>query len=187
MVLYLIEELAARAYYSLYSLADSSSGKRRRMAALLAHFAYYGTMAALLALYAFAMMVAFSAILLLNNPQLYYELAEAQYIPPIHHLFFFMFGAVAWKGKETTCLRRAGRLLLRAFSPRSIRDEINAAAEGNAVEATCLILSLMPNRVTAAKIAYDLVYGATEVGLTLFLIAPLLLALLPLLCLLGVL
>jgi hypothetical protein len=84
-------------------------------------------------------------------------------------------------------LRRAGRLLLRAFSPRSIRDEINAAAEGNAVEAACLILSLMPNRIRVARIAYDLVYGATKIGLTLFLIAPLLLALLPLLCLfLGV-
>ncbi|MCL7394024.1 MAG: hypothetical protein LZ169_04285 [Thaumarchaeota archaeon] len=70
-------------------------------------------------------------------------------------------------------LRRAGRLLLRAFSPRSIRDEINAAAERNAVEAADLILSLMPNRVTAAKIAYDLVYGATKIGLTLFLAAPL--------------
>jgi hypothetical protein len=81
-------------------------------------------------------------------------------------------------------LRRAGRLLLRAFSPRSIRDEINAAAERNAVEAADLILSLMPNKVTAAKIAYDLVYGATKIGLTLFLAAPLLLALLPLLCLL---
>jgi hypothetical protein len=189
MVLYLIEELAARAYYSLYSLADSSSGKRRRMAAtMLAYFAYYGTMAALLMLCALLALCAFSATLLLCCPEIYYKLAEAQWIPPIHHLFFFMFGAVAWRGKETTCLRRAGRLLLRAFSPRSIRDEINAAAEGNAVEATCLILSLMPNRVTAAKIAYDLVYGATEVGLTLFLIAPLLLALLPLLCLfLGVL
>jgi hypothetical protein len=39
-------------------------------------------------------------------------------------------------------LRRAGRLLLRAFSPRSIRDKINAAAERNAVEAADLILSL---------------------------------------------
>jgi hypothetical protein len=43
----------------------------------------------------------------------------------------------------------------------------------NAVEAADLILSLMPNRVTAAKIAYDLVYGATKIGLTLFLAAPL--------------
>jgi hypothetical protein len=185
MVLDLIEELAARAFTATYY---SLAGKRRRVAAtMLAYFAYYGTMSALLALYAFAMMVVFSAILLLNNPQLYYKLAEMQWIPPIHHLFF-MFGAVAWRGKETTCLRRAGRLLLRAFSPRSIRDEINAAAEGNAVEAACLILSLMPNRIRVARIAYDLVYGATKIGLTLFLIAPLLLALLPLLCLfLGVL
>jgi hypothetical protein len=107
-ILYLVEELAARAYYSLYSLADSSSGKRRRMAAtMLAYFAYYGTMSALLALYTFAIMVAFSAILLLNNPQLYYELAEAQCIPPIHHLFF-MLGTVAW------------REMLEALSPRRL-------------------------------------------------------------------
>ena len=90
----LIEELAARAFNATYSFINSSSGKRRRMAAtMLAYFAYYGTMAALLALYAFAMMVAFSAILLLNNPQLYFELNEAQCIPPIHHLF--MFGAIS--------------------------------------------------------------------------------------------
>jgi len=45
----------------------------------------------------------------------------------------------------------------------------------------------MPNRIRVARIAYDLVYGATEIGLILFLAAPLLLALLPLLCLfLGV-
>lgn len=169
----LIEELAARAFTTTYySLADSSSGKRRRMAAtMLAYLAYYGTMGALLALYAFAMMVAFSAILLLNNPQLYYELAEMQWIPPIHHLF--MLGAVTWKSRETTCLRRV--------------LEVRRTAEGNAVEAADLILSFMPKRVRVARIAYDLVYGATEAGLILFLAAPLLLALLPLLCLLGVL
>jgi hypothetical protein len=172
----LIEELAARAFTATYSFINSSSGKGRRMAAtMLAYASYYATMGALLALYAFAMMVAFSAILLLNNPQLYYELAEAQWIPPIHHLFF-MFGTVTW------------RRLLEVFSPRRVWREVRRTAEGNAVEATCLILSLMPNRIRVARIAYDLVYGATEVGLTLFLIAPLLLALLPLLCLfLGVL
>jgi hypothetical protein len=46
----------------------------------------------------------------------------------------------------------------------------------------------MPGKIRVARIVYDLVYGATEVGLTLFLAVPLLLALLPLLCLfLGVL
>jgi len=96
MVLDLIEWLAARAYYSL---ANSSFGKRRRVAIVLAYASYYATMGALLALYAFAMMVAFSTILMICFPELYYRLAEAQYIPPIHHLFF-MFGTVvvrSWK------------------------------------------------------------------------------------------
>ena len=90
MVLDLIEWLAARAYYSL---ANSSFGKRRRVAIVLAYASYYATMGALLALYAFAMMVAFSTILMICFPELYYRLAEAQYIPPIHHLF--MFGAIS--------------------------------------------------------------------------------------------
>jgi hypothetical protein len=179
--LYLVERLAANVFAATYRLSINRL-RSARAALILAYTGYYATMCILLALIAFA---ATSAILMICFPELYYELAEAQWIPPIHHLFF-MFGIIT--SKETTCLRRAGRLLLRAFSPRSIRDEINAAAERNAVEATCLILSLMPNRIRVARIAYDLVYGATKVGLTLFLIAPLLLALLPLLCLfLGVL
>ena len=182
MVLDLIEELAARAFNATYSFINSSFGKRRRMAAtMLAYFAYYATKCTLLVLYALLALYAFSATLLLCCPEIYYKLAEMQCIPPIHHLFF-MFGAVAWRGK-TTCLRR----VLGAFSPRRVWQEVRRTAEGNAVEAACLILSLMPNRIRVARIAYDLVYGATKFGLTLFLMAPLLLALLPLLCLfLGV-
>jgi len=181
MVLDLIEELAARASTATYSFINSSSGKRRQVATILAYFAYYATKCALLMLYALLALYAFSATLLLCCPEIYYELAEMQCIPPIHHLFF-MLGTVAWRGK-TTCLGR----LLEAFSPRRVWQEVRRTAEGNAVEAANLILSFMPKRVTAAKIAYDLVYGATEIGLTLFLAAPLLLALLPLLCLfLGV-
>ena len=177
----LIEELAVKARAATYSFI-SSSGKRRIIAIVLAHFAYYGTMSALLMLCALLALCAFSATLLLCCPEIYYKLKEMQWIPPIHHLFF-MFGAVMWKSRETTCLRR----VLEAFSPRRVLQEVRRTAEGNAVEAACLILSLMPNRIRVARIAYDLVYGATEAGLTLFLMAPLLLALLPLLCLLGVL
>ena len=181
MVLDLVEELAARAFNATYSFINSA-GKRRRMAAtMLAYFAYYAIKCALLMLYALLALCAFSATLLLCCPEIYYELAGMQWIPPIHHLF--MLGAVAWKSRETTCLRR----LLGAFSPRRVWREARRAAEGNAVEAADLILSFMPKRVRVARIAYDLAYGATEAGLILFLAAPLLLALPPLLCLfLGV-
>jgi hypothetical protein len=180
MVLDLIEELAARAFTATFSFINSA-GKRRAIAVVLAHFAYYATKCALLMLYALLALYAFSATLLLCCPEIYYELAEMQCILPIHHLFF-MLGTIT--SKETTCLGR----LLEAFSPRRVWREVRRTAEGNAVEAACLILSLMPNRIRVARIAYDLVYGATKVGLTLFLAAPLLLALLPLLCLfLGVL
>ena len=89
----LIEELAARAFNATYSFINSSSGKRRRVAIVLAYASYYATMGALLALYAFAIMVVFSTILMVYFPQLYFELNEAQCIPPIHHLF--MFGAIS--------------------------------------------------------------------------------------------
>jgi len=182
MVLDFIEELAARAFNATYSFINSA-GKRRRMAAtMLAYFAYYAIKCALLMLYALLALCAFSATLLLCCPEIYYELAGMQWIPPIHHLFF-MLGAVAWRGKETTCLGR----VLGAFSPRRVWREARRAAEGNAAEAADLILSFMPKRVRVARIAYDLAYGATEAGLILFLAAPLLLALPPLLCLfLGV-
>jgi len=127
MVLDLIEWLAARAYYSL---ANSSFGKRRRIAIVLAYASYYATMGALLALYAFAMMVVFSAILLLN-PQLYYELAEAQWIPPIHHLFF-MFGIItsirSWRREVKEIYEYRGAFeeagLLREFV--AVLDRINS-------------------------------------------------------------
>jgi NADH:ubiquinone oxidoreductase subunit 6 (subunit J) len=82
-ILYLVEELAARAYYSLYSLA----GKKRRVATVFAYFAYYATMSALLMLYAFAIMMVFSATLFLLDPSLYELATQSQWIPPIH-LFF---------------------------------------------------------------------------------------------------
>jgi hypothetical protein len=181
-ILYLVERLAANVFAATYRLSINRL-RSARAALILAYTSYYATMCILLALIAFAMMVAFSAILMICFPELYHRLVGMQWIPPIHHLHhLFMFGAVAWRGK-TTCLRR----VLEAFSPRRVWQEVRRTAEGNAVEAACLILSLMPNRIRVARIAYDLVYGATEAGLTLFLMAPLLLALLPLLCLLGVL
>jgi hypothetical protein len=109
--MYFIEELAARAFNATYSFINSNSGKRR-LACAIAYVSYYATMGALLALYALLALCVFSATLFLLDPSLYHELAEAQYIPPIHHLFF-MFGTVAWKEMlEALSPRR----LARAFS-----------------------------------------------------------------------
>jgi hypothetical protein len=64
---------------------------------------------------------------------------STRYLMSMHHPL----SSTAWGCcNMNAILRRAGRLLLRAFSPRSIRDKINAAAERNAVEAADLILSL---------------------------------------------
>jgi hypothetical protein len=106
----LIEELAARAFNATYSFINSSSGKRR-LAYAIAYASYYVIKCALLMLYAFAIMVVFSATLLLCCPEIYYELAGMQWIPPIHHLF--MFGIIT--SKETTCLRRIFNKLSRVF------------------------------------------------------------------------
>jgi hypothetical protein len=96
MVLNLVEELAARAFNATYRLSINRL-RSARAALILAYTGYYATMCILLALIAFAAMAATSAILMICFPELYYKLAEeAQWIPPIHHLFF-MFGAVAWK------------------------------------------------------------------------------------------
>jgi hypothetical protein len=101
MVLYLIEELAARAFNATYY---SLAGKKRRVAVVLAYFAYYATMSALLMLYAFTIMMVFSATLFLLDPSLYELAAQSQWIPPIHLFFMFSTHLIS-EGAETIIVK----------------------------------------------------------------------------------
>jgi hypothetical protein len=90
--LYLVERLAANVFAATYRLSINRL-RSARAALILAYTSYYATMCILLALIAFAAIAATSAILMICFPELYYRLAEMQWIPPIHHLF--MFGAIS--------------------------------------------------------------------------------------------
>jgi hypothetical protein len=106
MTLYLVERLAANVFAATYRLSINRL-RSARAALILAYTSYYATMCILLALIAFAMMVAFSAILMICFPELYHRLVGMQWIPPIHHLFF-MFGIIT--SKETTCFNKLSRV-----------------------------------------------------------------------------